>query len=249
MPVDSITKAIIQSLVKPPIPDRDISAAEYPLTVPGIFGWYDGADADTITLETGVKIWADKSSEGNDVSQLTTSKQPSYIIAGQNGLNFLRFNLSQSQFLLRSSLTAAQSQPIWIVLCFRQATLNLARCFCDLNSSNLFNYIRLTGRPTTPYAIRGGTQSFDSSPIVGDNNFHVLSVKLSGASSTMYLDGSFVKTGTLSIVSAIELTIGAQQQGSTSFFDGDIFEMFLAKYDAGLADETAANSYLVNKWI
>jgi hypothetical protein len=40
--------------------------------------WLDAADSSTITIATGVSIWADKSGNGVNATQATTTLQPSY---------------------------------------------------------------------------------------------------------------------------------------------------------------------------
>ena len=40
--------------------------------------WFDAADSSTITIATGVSTWADKSGNGANATQVTTTLQPSY---------------------------------------------------------------------------------------------------------------------------------------------------------------------------
>lgn len=68
-----------------------------PQTVPGLSLWFDGSDASTITSSAGaISIWRDKA-QGVLAKQATGSKQPTVVVAGQNGLNTVRFTAANSQ--------------------------------------------------------------------------------------------------------------------------------------------------------
>ena len=57
---------------------------------PGI--WLDAADLSTITIETGVSEWRDKTGNGRHFTQTDTTKQPVYNASGFNGRPTLVFN-------------------------------------------------------------------------------------------------------------------------------------------------------------
>ena len=59
-----------------------------PRNIPGCSLWLDAADSSTITIQTGVSQWNDKSGQGRHVTQSTTSLQPVYSSAS----NALVFN-------------------------------------------------------------------------------------------------------------------------------------------------------------
>lgn len=60
--------------------------------------WADGADLSTITKDGSDKIsgWADKSGNGFNFIQNTSTNQPTYLAAAKNGLSIVRFNGSSS---------------------------------------------------------------------------------------------------------------------------------------------------------
>ena len=55
-------------------------------------GWYDASDPNTITVATGVSVWADRSDNGLDLAQSTTTDQPTTGVEDINGLNALGFD-------------------------------------------------------------------------------------------------------------------------------------------------------------
>ena len=59
-----------------------------PTSITGCSLWLDAADSSTITIQTGVSQWNDKSGQGRHVTQTTTSLQPVYSSAS----NALVFN-------------------------------------------------------------------------------------------------------------------------------------------------------------
>ena len=62
-----------------------------PKSIAGLLGWYDAADASTISTATGVSEWRDKSGGGYHLSQSTGNNQPASgtrTIGGKNAFDF-----------------------------------------------------------------------------------------------------------------------------------------------------------------
>lgn len=57
-----------------------------------LVGWWDAADATTITLATGVSAITDKSGNSRTFAQATAADQPALIANAQNGLSVMRFD-------------------------------------------------------------------------------------------------------------------------------------------------------------
>jgi len=77
-----------------------------PRRLAGLEGWWDAADASSLTLDSGrVATWADKSGKSrNAVNSTSGSTQPDYVIAAKNGRNVVRFASASSQFLQAGSV-------------------------------------------------------------------------------------------------------------------------------------------------
>lgn len=59
--------------------------------------WYDAADSNTVTESGGfISLWNDKGSIAEDAFQVVGTKQPTYVLAEQNGLNIVRFDGSDT---------------------------------------------------------------------------------------------------------------------------------------------------------
>lgn len=80
-----------------------------PRSIPGLEGWWDAADAASVTLDSGrVSEWRDKSGNGRHAANSTSgSTQPDYVEGGRNGLSVLRFTAASTQRLTIASSTAA----------------------------------------------------------------------------------------------------------------------------------------------
>ena len=80
-----------------------------PRSIPGLESWWDAADAASVTLDSGrVSQLADKSGKGRHAANTTSgSTQPSYVTAGRNGLNVVRFAAASVQRLTVASSTGS----------------------------------------------------------------------------------------------------------------------------------------------
>jgi hypothetical protein len=80
---------------------RPLATGFNPRSISGLAVWHDAADSSTVTLDSGrVSAWADKSGNGRTMSNSTSgTTQPSYITAGQNGRNVVRFAAASIQRL------------------------------------------------------------------------------------------------------------------------------------------------------
>lgn len=81
---------------------RPLASGFNPRQIAGLAGWWDAADASTVTLDSNrVAEWRDKSGNNRHAANSTSgSTQPDYITAGHNGNNLLRFVSASSQRLI-----------------------------------------------------------------------------------------------------------------------------------------------------
>jgi hypothetical protein len=77
--------------------------------------WFDADDLSTITTISGnVSQWNDKSGNGNDASQSTSSNRPSVSVASLNNRNVVTFNGS-SQYLNHNYSSGAAPHSVFVV--------------------------------------------------------------------------------------------------------------------------------------
>jgi len=63
-----------------------------PKQISGLAAWYDAADSASITIQTGVQQWADKSGNGRNLVQNTTNNQPLHGSVTLNGKPVVTFD-------------------------------------------------------------------------------------------------------------------------------------------------------------
>jgi hypothetical protein len=119
-----------------PLPVRSLrlTASGFdPRKISGIEGWWDAADASTVTLDSGrVSTWADKSDKRRNATNSTSgSTQPDYVTAARNGRNVVRFAAASSQFLQAGSVgnwnflhNGTNSSIFMVVRCFDSSDPN-----------------------------------------------------------------------------------------------------------------------------
>lgn len=89
-------------------------------TVPNVRAWFDATDATTVTVATGVSVWADKTPNNNDMVQGSGSAQPLYSSTGGSGNQaYIRFNSSDA---LNRTFPVADSAAITMYMVVKQAT-------------------------------------------------------------------------------------------------------------------------------
>jgi hypothetical protein len=71
---------------------RPLDTGFNPRKIAGLQLWLDAADASTITIDTGVSEWRDKSATGSVWAQATSGEQPATGTATMNGRNVLLFD-------------------------------------------------------------------------------------------------------------------------------------------------------------
>lgn len=79
---------------------RPLAAGGFdPKKLSGLLLWLDASDASTITTDTGVSEWRDKSGNAQKMEQSSGSNQPAYLTDGIGGKPALGFTGSSSHFM------------------------------------------------------------------------------------------------------------------------------------------------------
>ena len=99
--------------------------------------WLDANDESTITIDTGVSEWRDKSGNERNFTQGTGGTQPTYTLDGLNGKSVLSFNGSQY-------LTSISAASVWDFL----HTTNGSTVIAVWKAGNVSN-------PNTIYSLLG----------------------------------------------------------------------------------------------
>lgn len=232
-----------------------------PGAISGLFAWYDGSDASTITLVSGnVSQWNDKSGKGNHVAQATTTKQPAYSASAGT----LTFALANSQNLRKAAGTGPPTgSGAASVFAVSQFTDNAAGCdIITWGSTNALSYClqQRSGGTSTGYAflISNGTTwpgNKESGGQTTTNNV-VAAVYAGGAETSS--SPSIYRNGTLSAMtltsgtpaaSGTDICVGTEPTGAgTNFWNGTISEILCYSAALTTADQQSVEGYLAWKW-
>ena len=219
-----------------------------PLAFPGIELWLDASDAGTLFSDTAmtsattgsVAAWADKSGNNFNLTQSTTSKQPSYDIVNRK----VSFNI---QYLTATPPTMTQPITSFIVLEFSGSNTDnqyvhdstVGRFILGESSSTGFGLYSTQAGENTFWL-----QSSSFSPV----NKAVMSYSHNGETSYLYHNGTLILNGTAGgDAPAGRFSVGVSGGLSGSFFNGSIYEFVI--YSGSLATNTRQilEGYLAHK--
>lgn len=165
--------------------------------MPGLKVWTDG---DTGTTAS----WTDQSTNGNNIISSGTN-QPTITANAQNGHKAYLYDGVNDYSQALFSLTA----PYLVHLTFKNVTegaLGSHDCVFDSPITNLA--VLLSGLAYCQL-VNGATLNADASAPIANNVYKYCSFIFNGASSSMRVNGSVIKTGTLSAVNPTGIILGS----------------------------------------
>ena len=224
-----------------------------PTTVSGLLVYLDAGDASTLFTDTGkttlvsadaqaVACIADKSGQGNDLTQATSGNRPAYKVAIQNGLSVLRFTRATPSYIDRSTYVGGSvSQPVtWFFVC-KAGTTATDETFTDGGTSRHLFRPDTTGGSYLFYA--GTSATFGT----GDASWHVFCVVVNGASSKFYKDGGAGTSINPNTGATNGLRMGADTSPANGF-GGDGGATLMYNSALSLANINYLGSGLATRW-
>lgn len=218
--------------------------------------WLDASDSDTITLDSGVSIWADKAAAGSfDFVQYATTNQPSVASSALNGLDGVDFNGSTDYMAstTRSDLTANSAKTI--IALFDGSDPSTGKFSFAMatraESSGTTGYLFLAnenGAKNVTYAHTGNgdykttTTSYSSDyPIIG------VTTDADAAGAALYADGveltADIDTLTAATGADSDTYLGRQ---STTFAEGPVFAVLAFNEVLSEANRQKVEGYLAH---
>ena len=217
-----------------------------PTDIPACELWLDANDTNTITFNgSNVSGWADKSGNGNNAIQPTSTNQPTYLTTGINNKGSLEFNGSSDRMVITSfANSVTQPNTIFIVATFDDVTVS-HKLIDGYITTNLRNVLETTTTPEfqmwASNGVAGGTPVIDTT--------YLFNGRFNTASSILRINGIQVATGNAGAnnLGTKGLTIGARYN-FINFHDGKISEIII--YNDLLSDTeiNEVENYLTNKW-
>jgi hypothetical protein len=234
-----------------------------PRTIAGIYAWWDASDSATITTDTGVSVWADKSGNGRNATQSTGNNQPTRTVT-INGRLALTFDGTNDSL----SFTGASRTDETMLVVARQRdsaadTANTNRYGTLLGSSSssrghtfrsqyasapsnfLFDSVFSGFTSGTNRVVRTvtGVRSGDTA---GDIPLNVYTISRStSAGISQFINNQAGGTATTSEALTLD-RIGVG--GTTNYWIGEVCEVLLYSRAITAAERTRATDYLMERW-
>lgn len=214
--------------------------------------WLDASDASTITLNgSTVSQWRDKSENSRHVNQPTASKQPTYTLASQNGLNVISFD-GANRSLFASSSVINLPQPFSRFVAGQFLVKNKQSVLLDSDTSNT-QCVFYNGESAQFWVVANGiapsfqSYSYGTRDFLNHQHFHIVN----GANSYWGLDGSN-PTGPRNSgpggQAGIRIGNIRTEFAPNYAFNGRVFEIVLASGVISTSDRQKLEGYLAWKW-
>lgn len=204
-----------------------------PRALSSLFAWYRG---DNVTLDGSgnVQTWTDLGPNGFGATQSDAAHRPGY--AANGGLGYV--NNGAANGLVATSGTKAQPLEVFLVV---RPAVSAANEMLFTSSGGVLIYRNVAG------AVVG-------SPIAGvplsDSVDHIVDVQLSGASSSVSVDGGTPNTGTTTGTLGATFYIGDYSAAplTTFSFVGREYELIVCSAILSAGDRAATIAYLKSRY-
>ena len=209
--------------------------------------WLDANDSSTITLNgSTVSQWRDKSGNARHASQETVANQPTYTANGLNGKPVLTFDGTRR---MKASFSVAAPYENWFVL--------------RINGPSSKTYIFREGIDETPNRVFMIVNNNNGISIASENNSFfstgagfsfpyqnplIVGGLYNGSSSSIFVNGTVVATGTAGTVTTNGLTIGGRYDGTALNVNGFYAEHILTNGVLSTTDRQHLEGYLAWEW-
>lgn len=233
-----------------------------PDQIHGLALWLDAADRSTITIDTGVSEWRDKSGHGRTLTQSNGALQPSYVAGEVNGLPVVRTDgtddrITSTAIASTSWYGAGKDQITFIALMKRVSATG--RWFCALTTSTGGGTERIlfdrmppgVGTQDLTMTTNSTTSALSSAPEIGTSLSIETITWTSGSPYELrrYINGSATSyqpaaslPGTMELDQLFTIGLTAQR------IQADFCEFLVWPRVLSNSDLSRIESYLTSKW-
>lgn len=223
--------------------------------------WIDASDASTVTLAgSSVSQINDKSGNGNNFLQATSSKQPTYLIASKNSLNTMRFTATSAQLLINTTFIYASDKLHSFMVVKRgvdSSSSQYGRYLTFTNTTNAddfanANSLIFTNNGYTTFSLFRLSASIAAQSI-SQNTWYLFDGQRNGTSGQLAKNAGTYATGATNSanqninVSTIGSSYFSSYQGPGSH-DGEIAEIVVLNYIPSSTNINKLQGYLAWKW-
>jgi len=215
----------------PDIPDADL-AHQY--------------DATQISEVDGSSIsnWADQAGSA-DLTQSTSSKQPTLTTSGINGKQSLVFDRSNSQQLIASIANIGQPYHVFAVIRLDVSGVGNQALIAFSDSTYYPRLFLNNSKNAFDFDLDGFGGGLTISP---DKNPHIHTALGDGSTSSYRLDGSGEVTGDEGTAGISTVSVGGRLDTAASFASETVGELLIYNTELSNSDRDSVESYLADKW-
>jgi hypothetical protein len=206
--------------------------------------------ADTGVTQDGsgnVTAWADQAGS-NNVAQGTGSNEPSYISSDVNGKPALRFNGSQ---WLYSSNNLGLNADVTVIAVGSTTAPSAAGDSVYLGTSDSETCRGLGYSSSTQlFDVSGSSVAGAASPAANTFVTEEATLDTDLASVVLYRNGVQTATGTVTTAQNLSagITVGANNNGTSAGWQGDVAEVLVYDHKLSAADLAQVDGYLADKY-
>ena len=220
-----------------------------PTEVSGLLRWYEG-DVLGLADGTAVSSWTDQSANADHAVQADSAKQPVLKTGVASGHDAVRFDGSNDWLTFAEILDSSAATAHIFVVSDSNATG--ARVIMSTRQSDGQSgwSLRYNPQTTMQYFHAGG----GATPIVSysiTDQLNIIEVQRNGLDVTLGANGALGTETAIStyVVSSADRTIiGAENDGTASFLNGDIAEIVIYDHVLSAGDRTSVLDYLTAKY-
>lgn len=223
--------------------------------------WLDAADASTVTTVSGaVSQWNDKSGNGRNASQSTTTARPAYTSGGLNSLNVLTFDGDDT--LVGNAQIANPGFGMFIVCSFNNNTTRMAALdigsaggafrFCSIEQNTFqslqqrYGFYVTNSSQQSSVATSSGYKIMlaTSAAIAGSNVATTTTYRINGSGATLTPTAPGVNYETI----AAGYTVGGITGITSSRLVGSVAEVIAFSALVDTLTIQRIEGYLAHKW-
>lgn len=228
---------------------RPLASGFNPKTIAGLSLWLDAADASTITVSTGVSVWADKSGNGRNAAQATGGKQPAYS-STINGKNVVTFQGTDDTMQIGANAAFNATSQTIIVVARQNANANQALWYKADSNSAVGVIMRYRSAPFFWHYQKNDASAETLSHNASTNsNVNVFVTVLEPAAQAGYTNGSLVASAT--VTTAYDNNSGpwlGSRRDVGEYLQANIAEVLHWNRALSASERSRVERYLGRKW-
>ncbi|RLD47041.1 MAG: hypothetical protein DRI86_01495 [Bacteroidetes bacterium] len=220
--------------------------------------WLRSHDLSTLSSGDKIATWADKSGNGNDLTQTDDLFKPDYVSGQQNGYGVVRFNKSINR-LVKTSFSDFPTSAITVLIVSKSNSESNDGLFSYAKGSSDNEFLLYNTNTLTTY--RGGSTA-NSSFNFSNNAWHIIDVswKSSGGDVIVCKDNDFFNSYTSTIANGSNigsggaLALGSEQDSEDGGYNsgqthnGDVLEVIVYNIELNTAQRIIVSNYIAAKY-